>query len=209
MSIPTLYDDRVRRKAVAHLRAADPALAAVIARVGRCRFTPRAEGSHFDTLVYAIVFQQISGKAATAIHNRLCAEYGGRSPRPDDLLDTPDADLRAVGLSRQKIAYLRDLSEKVSSGAVPLDAIDELGDEEVEADLTSVKGIGRWTAQMFLMFRLGRPDIFPEFDLGIRKGVQLVHGLESLPPPKVTAAHGEAWRPYRTIAAWYLWRSQE
>jgi DNA-3-methyladenine glycosylase II len=206
---PTLYDEKVRRKAVAHLKRSDPALACVIARVGRCRFVPRAEGTHFDALVRAIVYQQLSGKAAATIHGRLHGLYGARAPRPAELLDTPDEDLRGVGLSRQKLGYLKDLAEHVDSGALPLDAVDELDDDEIMRSLVAVKGVGRWTAQMFLMFRLGRPDVFPELDLGIQKAVQRMQGLEALPAPKRTAEVGEAWRPYRTIASWYLWRSLE
>ena len=209
MSRPTLYDDRTRLRAVAHLRAADPALAAVIARVGRCRFAPRAEGTHFHALVRAIVYQQLSGKAAATIHERVLGLYGAREPAPADVLETPDTDLRAAGLSRQKLGYLKDLAEKVESGEVPLDDFEALDDDEVERALTSVKGVGRWTAQMFLMFRLGRPDVFPELDLGVRKGVQRLHGLDELPQPRRAAELGEAWRPYRTIASWYLWRSLE
>jgi DNA-3-methyladenine glycosylase II len=206
---PTLYDERVRRKAVAHLKKTDPAMAGVIARVGRCRFVPRAEGTHFDALVRAIVYQQLSGKAAATIHGRLNGLYGARAPRPSEVLDTPDDDLRAVGLSRQKLGYLKDLAEHVESGALPLDDVEALDDVEIMDSLVAVKGVGRWTAQMFLMFRLGRPDVFPELDLGIQKAVQRLHGLDALPPPRRTAEAGEAWQPYRTVAAWYLWRSLE
>jgi 3-methyladenine DNA glycosylase/8-oxoguanine DNA glycosylase len=206
---PTLYDDRTRRRAVAHLRAADPALASVIARVGRCRFAPRAEGTHFDALVRAVIYQQLSGKAAATIHARVEGLYGGRPPAPSELVETPDADLRAAGLSRQKLGYLKDLAEHVESGALPVDGLDALGDDDVLDALTAVKGVGRWTAQMFLMFRLGRPDVLPELDLGVRKGVQQLHGLDELPAPREVTELGEAWRPYRTIASWYLWRSLE
>jgi 3-methyladenine DNA glycosylase/8-oxoguanine DNA glycosylase len=205
----TLYDEKVRRKAVTHLKRSDPAMAGVIARVGPCRFAPRAEGTHFDALVRAIVYQQLSGKAAATIHGRLNGLYGGRAPRPAEVLDTPDEDLRGVGLSRQKLGYLKDLAEHVDTGALPLDAVEELDDDAVMEALVAVKGVGRWTAQMFLMFRLGRPDVFPELDLGIQKAVQRMQGLDALPPPKRTAEAGEAWRPYRTLAAWYLWRSLE
>lgn len=207
MARPTLHDPRVRRKAVAHLRAHDPSLAEVIARVGRCRLEPKTDGTHFDTLVHAIVYQQISGIAAAAIHARVHAIYGGRPPTPLELAETDESDLRTAGLSRQKSSYLRDLADRVESRDVALDELDELDDDVVEQMLTSVKGVGRWTAQMFLMFRLGRPDVFPEIDLGVRKGVQLVRGLDAVPSAKAAAELGEAWRPYRSVAAWYLWRS--
>src|SRR5690242_11971760 len=148
--------------AVRHLKRADPKLAAVIERVGPCRFEPRAEGTHFEAVARAIVFQQLSGKAAGTIHKRFHAIYGDRAPEPRELLTTTDDDLRAAGLSRQKIGYLRDLAHRVHIAEVPLERIESLGDEEVIAALTRVKGVGRWTAQMFLMFRLGRPDVLPE-----------------------------------------------
>lgn len=209
MSRKTLYDERVRRKAVTHLKTADPVLAAVMERVGRCRFVPRAEGTHFDSLVRAVVYQQISGKAAATIHERLRGIYGARDPRPEEVLETPDADLRAVGLSRQKLSYIKDLAEHVESGALPLDDLDDLDDDDVLDALVAVKGIGRWTGQMFLMFRLGRPDVLPEHDLGIQKAIQRMHALADLPAPRQLTQFGESWRPFRTVASWYLWRSLE
>ena len=204
-----MLTDRARRKAVAHLRAADPLLSGVIDRVGPCKFAPRAEGTHFDAVVRAIVYQQISGKAAATIHARVMGLFGNRPPTAAELLETPDSELREAGLSRQKMSYLKDLAEKVDSGEVPLDDLDEMPDDDVVDALVKVKGVGRWTAQMFLMFRLGRPDVLPDLDLGIQKGVQLMHGLDALPPPKRVLELGEPWRPYRTIASWYLWRSLE
>jgi len=204
-----LLTDRARKKAVAHLRAADPLLSDVIDRVGACKFAPRAEGTHFDAVVRAIVYQQLSGKAAATIHARVMGLYGNRPPAPAELLETPDSDLREAGLSRQKLSYLKDLAEKVDSGEVPLDDLEEMQDDDVVDALVKVKGVGRWTAQMFLMFRLGRPDVLPDLDLGIQKGVQLMHGLDALPPPRRVLELGEPWRPYRTIASWYLWRSLE
>ncbi|CAA9314822.1 MAG: DNA-3-methyladenine glycosylase II, partial [uncultured Gemmatimonadaceae bacterium] len=146
-------------RAAAHLKRADPTLARVIRRVGPCLFAPRREGTHFDAVLRAIVYQQLSGKAAGTILGRVHGVYGGRSPTPDELLATPEETLRAAGLSRQKQGYARDLAAKVAAGAVPVDALDELDDEAIIAALTSVKGVGRWTAQMFLMFRLGRLDV--------------------------------------------------
>lgn len=195
------------RRGVAYLKRADPRLAAVIAHVGACRFAPRAEGTHFEAVARAIVYQQLSGKAAGTIHGRFHGLYGGRAPDPAELLGTTDEALRGVGLSRQKVGYLRDLASRVAAGDVPLDAIEALDDAGVVDALTRVKGVGRWTAQIFLMFRLGRPDVLPELDLGIQKGVQLAYGRGSLPKPAEVARFGERWAPWRTVAAWYLWRS--
>jgi DNA-3-methyladenine glycosylase II len=195
------------RKAVTHLKRADPVLARVIATVGPCRFTARAEGTHFDAVARAIVYQQLSGKASGTIHGRFLGLYGGRTPHPAELLATSDETLRSVGLSRQKIGYLRDLAGRVSAGEVPIDALHELPDDAVIDALTRVKGVGRWTAQMFLIFRLGRPDVLPDLDLGIQKGIQLVYGLRKLPSSKRVLEIGRPWAPYRTVASWYLWRS--
>jgi DNA-3-methyladenine glycosylase II len=194
---------------ILHLKRVDPVLARVIERVGACRFQPRRRGTHFDALLRSIVYQQLSGKAASTILDRVLALYGGRYPRPAELLDTPEATLRAAGLSRQKLAYLRDLAAKVESGEVPLARVGRLADEEVIEHLTRVQGIGRWTAQMFLMFRLGRPDVLPEFDLGIQNAIQRAYDLPTRPAPKDVLRIGEAWRPHATIACWYLWRSLE
>jgi DNA-3-methyladenine glycosylase II len=193
--------------AVRHLRAADPVMARVVEAVGPCRFKPRAEGTHFDALVRSIVYQQISGKAAATILGRLHEIYGGRAPAPEELLATDEERLRAAGLSRQKQAYLRDLAEKCAGGGVPLEAIDSLPDDEVVAALVSVKGVGRWTAEVFMMFRLGRADVLPTADLGIQKAIQRAYRLRKLPPPRRVAEIGACWAPHRTIASWYLWRS--
>lgn len=195
------------RQGVNHLKKVDPRLARIIERVGPCRFQPRAEGTHFDALVRSIVYQQLSGKAAGTIYGRVKELYGGHEPTPIELLDTPDADLRAAGLSRQKLGYLKDLSEKVESGEVPIEHIHELEDNVVIETLTKVKGVGRWTVHMVLMFRLGRLDVLPDLDLGIQKGVQLAYDLPALPKPREVEQIGAKWRPYATIASWYLWRS--
>jgi DNA-3-methyladenine glycosylase II len=178
----------------------------VIARVGPCRFEPRAEGTHFEAVARAIVYQQLSGKAAGTIHGRFHALYGDRAPEPAELLATPDAALRGAGLSRQKVGYLRDLAARVDAGDVPLADIDALGDQQVVDALTRVKGVGRWTAQMFLMFRLGRPDVLPDLDLGVQKAIQLAYGLDAMPKPADVLRIGAPWAPHRTVAAWYLWR---
>lgn len=196
----------VTRIAVACLKRADPVLRGVIERVGPCRYAPRAEGSHFDALVRAILYQQLSGKAAATIHQRLRAVYGDRDPLPEELLSTPDETVRAAGVSRQKLGYLRDLATHVAGGLLPLDRIESMDDEAAIAALVGVKGIGRWSAQMFLMFRLGRPDVVPELDLGIQKGIQLAYGLAELPRPRDVLRIAEPWAPHRTVACWYLWR---
>ena len=198
---------RERRRAVAYLRRTDERIARVIEQVGTCRFVPRAEGTHFDALVRAIVYQQLSGKAASTILGRVLALYGGRYPTADELLATPDEQLRGAGLSRQKLSYLRDLARHVQDVTLPLDQLHELDDARVIEALTAVKGIGRWSAQMFLMFRLGRPDVLPDNDLGIRKGLQRAYRMRKLPAPKKVQAVGARWSPYATYACWYLWRS--
>jgi 3-methyladenine DNA glycosylase/8-oxoguanine DNA glycosylase len=197
------------RQALAHLRRADPVIARVIDAVGPCRFQARAEGTHFDALVRAIVYQQLSGKAAATIHGRLRALFGGRDPTPDELLAIPEETLRGVGLSRQKLGYIRDLAARVSSGELPIDNLHELDDDALTEALVRVKGIGRWTAQMFLMFRLGRPNVLPEFDLGIQNGMQRAYGLRARPKPKDVLRIGERWAPHASIASWYLWRVLE
>ena len=195
----------MHRSAVTHLKRADPVLARVIAGVGPCRYAPRREGPHFDALVRSIIYQQLSGKAAATIHARFIALYP-RHPKPEQVLATPDEPLRGAGLSRQKIGYLRSLAEHVHTGALPLARIARMSDDAIIERLVDVKGIGRWTAQMFLMFRLGRPDVLPDLDLGIQKGIQLAYGLRALPTPKRVLKIGAAWAPHRTVASWYLWR---
>jgi DNA-3-methyladenine glycosylase II len=199
----------VHRTSITYLRRADPVLARVIEHVGPCRFEPRVKGTHFDALLRSIVYQQLSGKAASTILDRVLDLYGGRYPRPAQLLETRDEDLRTAGLSRQKLAYLRDLAAKVNTGDVPLARVRRLSDDEIITYLTRVKGIGRWTAQMFLMFRLGRPDVLPELDLGIQTAIQRAYDLPKRPAPADVLRIGASWRPHATIACWYLWRSLE
>ncbi|HKV51121.1 MAG TPA: DNA-3-methyladenine glycosylase 2 family protein [Gemmatimonadaceae bacterium] len=195
----------MHRRAITHLRR-DPVLARLMADVGPCRFAARSEGSHFDHILRAIVYQQLSGRAAATIHGRLVALLDG-TPSAARLLAATDEQLRAAGLSRQKIGYLRDLANRVLSGELPVEQLHELDDERVIAALTAVKGIGRWTAHMFLMFRLGRPDVLPELDLGIRKAIQVAYRLRKMPNADRVHAIGAAWAPHRTVASWYLWRS--
>ena len=186
----------------------DPVLAAIIKRHGACGLgAARDRFDHFAMLVRAIVFQQLSTKAATTIHDRLIACMPENKNTADALGRVTDAQMRSAGISRQKTGYLRDLCDKVQSGALPLTDLDDMSDEEVIAALTQVKGIGRWTAEMFLIFRLQRPDVLPLGDLGIITAIQRAYRLRKKPTPERMTKLGEAWRPYRSIASWYLWRS--
>lgn len=185
----------------------DPVLAAIIRQHGPCGLgAVRDRFDHFAMLARAIVFQQLSTKAATTIHNRLVESLGG-SMTPEALAGLDEARFRAAGISRQKAAYLRDLAEKVAAGAVPLHQVDSLPDDEVIAALTAVKGIGRWTAEMFLIFRLQRPDVLPVGDLGIQNAMQKAYRLRKKPTPDRMRRLAAAWQPYRSVACWYLWRS--
>ena len=186
----------------------DPVLAAIIKRHGPCELgAVRDRFDHFAMLVRAIVFQQLSTKAATTIHGRLVAYMPESKPTAAALAAVTDEQFRAAGISRQKAGYLRDLSERVLSGALPLESVDAMSDEEVVVALTQVKGIGRWTAEMFLIFRLQRPDVLPVGDLGIVTAIQKAYRLRKKPTSDRMRKLGEAWRPYRSIATWYLWRS--
>jgi 3-methyladenine DNA glycosylase/8-oxoguanine DNA glycosylase len=196
-------------KALSHLRKADPVIARVIDAVGPCRLQVRADGTHFDALVRAIVYQQLSGKAAATIHGRVRALYGDRDPTPEELLATPEEKLRGAGLSRQKLGYIRDLAARVASGDVPLDHVHTLDDDTLTEALVRVKGIGKWTAQMFLIFRLGRPNVLPDLDLGIQNGIRRAYGLRKQPKPKDVLKIGARWAPHASVAAWYLWRVLE
>jgi len=198
-------DVAMLRRAEAHLRSADPVLARIVEVVGPAPLKVDRSPA-FAALLESIVYQQISGKAAAAIHRRLCAALGRRIPRPEDVAAASDQALRAAGLSRVKIAYLRDLAVRAVSG-LPLRSLSRLDDERVVEALVQVKGIGRWTAEMFLMFRLLRPDVLPVGDYGIRKAMQRAYRLRKLPKPDVMQRIAEPWRPYRSVACWYLWRS--
>ena len=198
-------------RAIEHLRRVDPKLAAFIDRVGPYRLDLKNTHNSFMALAEAIVYQQLTGKAAATIFGRFRALYPRRRfPKPEDVLATPDELLRQAGLSRAKALALKDLAEKVRSGAVPsVAALRRMSDDEIVERLTAVRGIGRWTAEMLLIFRLGRPDVLPIGDYGIRKGFALVLRKRVLPSPSALAMHGERWRPYRTVASWYLWRALE
>lgn len=157
----------------------------------------------------SIVFQQLQGRAAAAIAGRLRAQYGGRYPRPEAVRAARDRDLRAVGLSRQKIAALRALAQAFEDGAVNGRRLFRMDDAAVVEAVTQVRGIGEWTAHMLLIFSLGRPDVLPIGDYGVRKGAQRVYGLRDLPKPAQLERLAEPWRPYRSVGAWYLWRATE
>ncbi|HEY9229961.1 MAG TPA: DNA-3-methyladenine glycosylase [Gemmatimonadaceae bacterium] len=197
------------RKSLNHLKRIDPTLAKIIETVGACRMQLRSEGTHFQALARAIVFQQLSGKAAGTIFGRFNALFPGGAATPEGVLAMSDETLRGVGLSRQKIAYLRDLAAKVVSGELPLDAVESMSDDDLIAHLVQVKGIGRWTAQMFLMFRLGRPDVLPELDLGIQNAIKRAYRMRKRPTPKQVKRIGAKWSPHSSVACWYLWRSLE
>ena len=181
----------------------------MIEAVGPCRIQQRTEGTHFQALTRSIVYQQLSGKAAGTIHARFNALYPDNAPTPEAVLTTSDETLRSVGLSRQKVAYIRDLASKVVSGELPLDAVEHMTDDDLIEHLVQVKGIGRWTAQMFLMFRLGRRDVLPELDIGIQNAIKRAYRKRKRPLPKDVKKIGAKWSPHSTVACWYLWRSLE
>ena len=200
------HDAEILRKAAARLRRNDPVLAVIIRDVGPCRLRVEVRGGAFAALAESIVYQQITGKAAASIYGRLRRLVRRRHPRPQDILAATAKALRKVGLSRQKVAYLRDLSERVRDG-LKLRSIARLEDEAVIEALIEVKGIGRWTAEMFLMFRLHRPDVLPAGDLGIVNAIRRLYGLRKRPDAKRVLRIGEAWKPYRSVASWYLWQT--
>jgi len=199
------------RQAVAHLARADRVLARLIKKIGPCRLKPELRVSPFAALVEAVVYQQLNGKAAASILARVKALFPGHKfPRPEDFLGMPDERLRAAGLSRAKLVAIRDISEKTLAGVVPSSrAITRMSDGEIVERLTTLRGVGRWTVEMLLIFKLGRPDVLPATDYGVRQGFARTYGWSELPTPVELEAHGEPWRPYRTVAAWYLWRSLE
>ena len=184
----------------------DPILRDLMQRYGSCGLADSQHSDPFKALVHAIVSQQLSSKAAATISARVDALFGG-SPTPRQMAAVSDGQLRSAGLSGQKIGYIRDLCRHIGDGALPLDHLEAMPDEEVIAALTRVKGIGRWTAEMFLMFRLHRPDVLPVGDLGIVKAVQRAYRLRKVPSPDRLVRIGESWRPYRSVACWYLWAS--
>lgn len=195
--------------AVAFLQKADKRLAKIIHRAGPFTMRPQRMHSVFHSLLRAIVYQQLSGKAAATILGRVLANYPeGEKVTPQQILQTDDEKLRACGLSRNKLLAVKDLAQKTIDGVVPpLPKLRKLDDEEIITRLTEVRGIGRWTVEMLLLFRLGRPDVYPITDLGIRRGYQLTYKLDDLATLDQLRTHGERWTPYRSVASWYLWRA--
>jgi DNA-3-methyladenine glycosylase II len=193
------------------LAEADPVMAALIGRIGHMdmerRRRGRPKGDVYATLVRAIIGQQLSVKAAATIHGRMLELFGGENPSPQQLLDTDEDELRGVGLSGRKVSYLQDLARHVLDGSLEVDRLDQLSDDDVIEEITAVHGLGKWSAQVFLMFHLERPDVLPTGDLGIRKAAQNEYGLGEMPKPDELTAIAEPWRPYRTLASLYLWES--
>lgn len=189
-------------------------MAALIERVGKIDLATRLKRRQeerppdaYGALLRAIVGQQLSTKAARTIYLRVLELFGGTTPSPEQLLEASEEDLRACGLSGRKTEYVRDLAAHVLSGELELDRLEELGDEEVIEEIVAVRGLGQWTAEMFLLFHLQRPDVLSGGDLGIRKAVQVEYGLKEMPPPKQVLEIGEPWRPHRSLASLYLWES--
>jgi DNA-3-methyladenine glycosylase II len=194
------------QEALKHLTVADARLAAVIESVGAYEIKLRKDP--FRSLVEAIIYQQLAGSAADAIYGRFVKIYG-RFPRPAQLLETTDSELRVAGLSGRKIEYLKDLAARVSDGRLKLSLLSKLPDEQIIEQLVQVKGIGRWTAEMFLIFCLGRQDVLPVGDLGLRKAMQKTYSLAELPTPEVMCNIAQPWKPYCSVATWYMWKSLE
>jgi methylated-DNA-[protein]-cysteine S-methyltransferase len=195
-------------EAAAHLARRDARLARLIERVGPPRIRLAAVQSTFEALAESIVYQQLTGKAAATIHGRLCALFPRKRVQPQPLLAATDEALRGAGLSRGKVLALRDLARRTLDGTVPpIRALRALDDDAIVERLVQVRGIGRWTVEMLLIFRLGRPDVLPVHDYGVRHGYKLAFGKRQMPTPRDLEKHGERWRPYRTVASWYLWRA--
>jgi DNA-3-methyladenine glycosylase II len=193
------------------LAASDPRLGGLVDELGELSFETRRrgrpKGDAYGTLLRSVIGQQLSAKAAYTIHGRVLELFGGEHPTPKQLLDADPEELRATGLSGRKVEYLRDLAAHVESGELELDRLGELSDEEVIEEITAVRGFGVWSAQMFLMFFLERPDVLPVGDLGIRRAVERLYGLDDLPDPAELERIAEPWRPHRTLACIYLWES--
>lgn len=194
--------------AIASLKQADPNLAHLIEQVGDCLLhQSQNTGDLLYSLSESILYQQLSGKAAATIHRRFLALYPDGLPTATDILNTPDELLRGAGISRAKVIYLKDLSQKVADGLPTLEELEPLDDETIIKTLLPIKGVGRWTVQMLLIFRMHRWDVLPVDDLGIRSGIRRTYQLPDLPDKKTTEKLAQPWQPYRTIASWYLWRS--
>jgi len=195
----------------AFLAKADPVLAKLVTRVGPCPIKPRPRTNPYESLVKAVTYQQLNGKAAETILNRFKALFPGRRfPKADEVLRVPDDRLRAAGLSRNKLAAIKDIAAKTLDGTVPTNrTVKHMSDHELVERLTTIRGVGPWTVEMLLIFTLGRPDVLPATDYGVRQGFALTYRLKGLPKPQEIMEHGELWRPWRSVAAWYLWRALE
>lgn len=187
------------------LLSADMELAQIIRNVGN--YSIEIHDNPFESLIRSIIYQQLAGKSANAIFQRFIGLYGSSFPTPNQIVDTEDGNLRKIGLSFKKITYVKDLSTKIITNQLLLDDLVTLSDEQVILELVKVKGIGRWTAEMFLIFCLKREDVFPLGDLGIKKAIKLLYNLDSIPSEEFIISKSTRWRPYRSIAAWYLWKS--
>ena len=198
-------------KAIRHLKKVDPDLAEVIRRVGPCDLKPDRNRTIYASLVRSIVYQQLTGKVAGIIFGRLIDLFPGKKfPTPESILALPLDTLRGVGLSNQKTQYIRNITQAAIDGVVPDSRkANRMSDDELVEQLTSIKGVGRWTVEMLLIFRLGRPDVLPATDYGVQKGFALAKRLAEHPTPKELLAAGECWAPYRTVAAWYCWRTAD
>lgn len=195
-------------EAIAHLMRADKVMARLIKKVGPCRLKPRRRSSPFQALVRSVTYQQLNGTAAATIFGRVLALYPDSAfPTPEELLATPDETLRGAGLSRAKVAAIKDIAAKTIEGVVPTSRlIARMENAAIIERLTTIRGVGPWTVEMLLIFKLGRMDVLPVTDYGVRKGFALAYGFKELPTAAELLEHGEKWRPYRSIAAWYLWR---
>jgi DNA-3-methyladenine glycosylase II len=199
----------VNSSALQHLQKVDRVLARVIKRVGPCPLAPRRALQPWQALVRSVAYQQLNGTAAETIFKRFLALFPDtKFPTPQQIVAALDERLRSAGLSRAKTAAIKDIAAKTIAGVVPeRRVIAKLSDAEIVERLTTIRGVGPWTVEMLLMFTLGRPDVLPATDYGVRSGFALVYGLKELPHPKEILAHGERWRPYRTVASWYMWRA--
>jgi DNA-3-methyladenine glycosylase II len=198
----------VNSETLRHLSAADPVMCRIIRECGPCTLTPETRRPPFQSLVQAVAHQQLNGTAANTILGRFRKLFPGRRfPKPQDLNAVSDEALRGVGFSRAKVAAIRDIAAKTLEGVVPTSRqIERLSDDEIVARLTAVRGVGRWTVEMLLIFQLGRPDVLPADDFGVRSGFRIAYRRRELPKVKELLAFGERWKPHRTTAAWYLWR---
>jgi DNA-3-methyladenine glycosylase II len=203
----SLADPRVFKRGYDHIRKNDPILGKILREHGLLDF--KAEGDLFEALVESILSQQLAGPAAEAIIRKVRAIYPGGRLLPESVCRTPTRKLRSAGVSPQKLTYLKDLSKRVSRGSIDLESLRAMEDEEVIRVLDEVRGIGPWTVQMFLIFTLGRPNVFPLDDLGVKKGIQQVYSLRDLPKKAEMESLAETWRPYRTVASLYLWRHKD